>query len=281
MAASNDIVGPVTERISSSGITTSQFEQYLDIPINSADTALQTLRDFVNKPLVSIPGVTTPSPVNQNGVKTPAKSANGKEKNPPAPNKGQTGTVPQKGQADIATTARSVTTKNGISYTNGKLVHVCDFTIQLDLEVCKKKFEIISVNEVLRATSLGTWAASVHFPFIDQIRSLYNTLKGWYDMIKDWVNQIKEWIDCLKSIISAVQTVVSFIVNLPSSVLSQVFNCIAGFEKLFTDALTSTLDAISVDISSSNATDDVSAQMTDASDRESAATNKADAASKK
>lgn len=273
---------PVTEKINSSGLSESQLDTAFSMK-NFKDTvnsAYEGITEIYNTVSEAIPS--TKSPVNSNGANIPKKDAKtGKEKNPPAPNKGQTGTVPQKGQADVATTARSVTTKNGISYTNDNLTYVCDFTIQLDLEICKKKFEVIGINETLRLASLGTWAASVHFPFIDQIRSLYNTLKGWYDMIKDWMNEIKEWIDCLKSIISAIQTVVSFAVNLPATVLSQVFNCIAGFGNLLTDALTSSLDAIKVDISSQNAASDVESQMSNAKSDQAAAEQRKSNADKK
>lgn len=219
----------------------------LDVTLIS--NASNTL-DYISG-LSTTPSSSTPN-VNKNGVSLAPQqttSNNGvKESNPPAPD---TKTyVSQSGQPQTPPTGRSGVDGTQIGKTNKELVHVCDFTIGMKLEVCGETFQKYLINETLRMESLATWTAKVTIPFLDEIKSAYDTIKAWYDMIMQYVNVVKKFIDCMQQIIQAITEILTFIATLPANLIGQAMGCVSGFAGILTDAVNRSVDGIMLDIKS-------------------------------
>lgn len=190
--------------------------------------------------------------INSNPVVSSVVSTITSEPKPPA---GQSGDQPQKGEQSTPTYGREKFDKTtGIGKANQELTHECDFTIQLKLDVCGKTMINLAENWTYTMSMKSIWASASQFPFLDDIRQAYKTIKGWYDSVMVYVKQIKQYIECMKQIIQAIQQVASFIASLPANALSAISSCIGGFMNMFETAVHNTVSGILNDLTGSQNT---------------------------
>lgn len=156
--------------------------------------------------------------------------------------------------------------KTSAEKSNKTLKYNCDFTINMKTKVCKKTIEIIAFSYTKTLETKVSSFIEGEIPFLQNLKNMYKTIKGWYDWVMKYVNMVKAFIKCMIDIIAAITAVVQQLMSLPMTVLSQAVGCINGFKNLMISAVTETVNGIATDVqnqaSSVTAGDGVSSAKT-------------------
>lgn len=172
------------------------------------------------------------------------------ETNPPKVPADISKTLPEKDQPSTTKyQIGQVGANTGIGKSNEELTYVCDFTIDLKMKVCNKTFDVLTENftKTLKMKELSLELSQI--PFLQYIKTVYATLKGWYDYVMKYVNMISAFIKCIADILAGITAFIAQLATLPISLLSQAMGCLTGTLGLLKNAAMSGVYGIQKDIS--------------------------------
>ena len=171
---------------------------------------------------------------------TTTTSGNVKETNSPKPPPEISKTLPEKDQPSTTKyQIGQVGANTGIGKSNEELTYVCDFTIDLKMKVCNKTMTVIAENFSKNMSMKALSLELSQIPFLQYIKSVFATLKGWYDYVMKYVNMITAFIKCIADIIAGITAFIAQLAMIPVYILSQAIGCLTGTLGLLKNAVMS------------------------------------------
>jgi hypothetical protein len=173
---------------------------------------------------------------------TATVDANGKELN--APKVLNSNDSPVSGGPTTPAVARGLTANTSISKANDDLVHVCDFTIELQKNMALKQFlqsQANSVREAIRAVKkfLGLSDATGQYSWVtEKLQKIKQELKYIEEKILKPINKFKE---IAVEYIAKLQEIIAWILSLPAKLIKFLQTCITNLlnsiKTVFSDAI--------------------------------------------
>jgi hypothetical protein len=202
---------------------------------------------------------------------TATVDANGKELN--APKVLNSNDSPPSGGPTTPAISRGSIANTSLSKTNDDLVHVCDFTLELQKNMALKQFlqsQANSVREAIRAVkkALGLTDATGQYSWItEKLQKIKQELKYITDKILKPINKFKE---IAVEYIAKLQEIIAWILSLPAKLMKFLQTCIA---KLLNSIKTVFSDAISAGVGVDGDNDELMSTIKEVQNTAKEATN--------
>lgn len=192
---------------------------------------------------------------NSNNINTDvsiAKGTEGKEEKPPSVPPNNENMKSKSGEpSNTPIYARDVPPKTGIHNENNTITHVCDFTIDLRIEMLKQEIKHFIERMKERMESKTAFLAGYIHPMIECIRQAINTIKDIIDQVKTIIQKITDFIKKIQEIIKLIKDYIEWILSLPAQILGYLVDCLNGLKSSLLGAMDGVTDnSLIKDISS-------------------------------
>lgn len=201
-----------------------------------------------------LPGIQASPPDTSKGF-SPQPLVPGQKAEPSAPVLPSGVKANEIGQPTTVPIARGIVANTGISVTNSKLSHVCDFRYQFQFDIglsgltnpvtaiqnaIKKgknnaalviSMLIKKMNDEFRL-AIKAIITAMGFDPSGQLSSVYATLKFKLQDINDYIEQVAEYVEIaatIKFLIDDIQQIVTYLQNLPARLKAMALDCINTF----------------------------------------------------
>jgi hypothetical protein len=132
---------------------------------------------------------------------------------------------------------QGVIANTNIEIANADIAHACDVSSNGQYIIFNTSFNLRSLIETDRASSLSIWIGEVSSPIIEAAKQVIDAIK----FIANEISKLQKFIQFvtkeIQQLIESIQSLITFIMSLPAQFLQMLANCLAVAESLLVNVV--------------------------------------------